>query len=61
MAKEVKEDVLETKKETVDNPETVEDAPKTFTQSEVNDLIEKRLAKLEKLNKFDIISLREVR
>lgn len=48
MAEEVKEDVLETKKETVDNPETVEDAPKTFTQSEVNDLIEKRLAKQEK-------------
>lgn len=36
MAEEVKEDVLEIEKETVDNPETVEDAPKTFTQSEVN-------------------------
>lgn len=57
MAEEVKEDVLETEKETVDNPETVEDAPKSFTQSEV----EKHLAKLEKLNKFVIICLREVR
>lgn len=48
MAEEVKEDVLEIEKETVDNPETVEDAPKTFTQSEVDDLIKKRLAKQEK-------------
>jgi len=48
MAKEVKEDVLEIEKETVDNPETVEDAPKTFTQSEVDELIKKRLAKQEK-------------
>lgn len=31
MAEEVKEDVLETEKETVDNPGTVEDTPKTFT------------------------------
>lgn len=48
MAEEVKEDVLEIKKETVDNSETVEDAPKTFTQSEVDELIKKRLAKQEK-------------
>ena len=48
MAEEVKEDVLEIEKETVDNPETVEDAPKIFTQSEVDDLIKKRLAKQEK-------------
>ena len=45
---EVKEDVLEIEKETVDNSETVEDAPKTFTQSEVDELIKKRLAKQEK-------------
>ena len=48
MAEEVKEDVLEIEKETVDNPKPVEDAPKTFTQSEVDDLIKKRLAKQEK-------------
>lgn len=48
MAEKVKEDVLEIEKETVDNPETVEDTPKTFTQSEVDDLIKKRLAKQEK-------------
>ena len=48
MAEEVKEDVLEIEKETVDNSETVEDAPKTFTQSEVDELIKKRLAKKEK-------------
>lgn len=48
MAEEVKEDVLEIEKETVDNPEMVEDAPKTFTQSEVDELIKKRLAKQEK-------------
>ena len=48
MADEVKEDVLEIEKETVDNSETVEDAPKTFTQSEVDELIKKRLAKQEK-------------
>ena len=47
-AEEVKEDVLEIEKETVDNSETVEDAPKTFTQSEVDELIKKRLAKQEK-------------
>ena len=48
MAEEVKEDVLVIEKETVDNSETVEDAPKTFTQSEVDELIKKRLAKQEK-------------
>lgn len=48
MAEEVKEDVLEIEKETVDNSETVEDTPKTFTQSEVDELIKKRLAKQEK-------------
>ena len=48
MAEEIKEDVLEIEKETVDNSETVEDAPKTFTQSEVDELIKKRLAKQEK-------------
>ena len=48
MAEEVKEDVLEIEKETVDNPEKVEDAPKTFTQIEVDELIKKRLAKQEK-------------
>lgn len=48
MAEEVKEDVLKIEKETVDNSETVEDAPKTFTQSEVDELIKKRLAKQEK-------------
>ena len=48
MAEEEKEDVLEIEKETVDNSETVEDAPKTFTQSEVDELIKKRLAKQEK-------------
>ena len=45
---EEKNDALETEKESVDNPETVEDAPKTFTQSEVDELIKKRLAKQEK-------------
>ncbi len=48
MAEEVKEDVLEIEKETVDNSEAVEDTPKTFTQSEVDELIKKRLAKQEK-------------
>lgn len=48
MAEEEKNDALETEKELVDNPEKVEDAPKTFTQSEVDELIKKRLAKQEK-------------
>ena len=48
MAEEEKHDVLETELDNVDNPETVEDTPKTFTQSEVDELIKKRLAKQEK-------------
>lgn len=48
MAEEEKNDVLETELDNVDNPETVEDTPKTFTQSEVDELIKKRLAKQEK-------------
>ena len=48
MAEEEKNDVLETELDNVDNPETVEDAQKTFTQSEVDELIKKRLAKQEK-------------
>ena len=48
MAEEVKEVVLENEEGSVDNSETVEDAPKTFTQSEVDELIKKRLAKQEK-------------
>ena len=48
MAEEEKNDVLETELDNVDNPEEVEDAPKTFTQSEVDELIKKRLAKQEK-------------
>ena len=48
MAEEVKEVVLENEEESVDNSEAVEDAPKTFTQSEVDELIKKRLAKQEK-------------
>lgn len=48
MAEKVKEVVLENEEESVDNSETVEDAPKTFTQSEVDELIKKRLAKQEK-------------
>ena len=48
MAEEVKEDVLNIEKETDVNPETIEDTQKTFTQSEVDELIKKRLAKQEK-------------
>lgn len=48
MAENEKEVVLENEEETVDNSETVEDTPKTFTQSEVDELIKKRLAKQEK-------------
>ena len=48
MAEEEKNDVFETKLDNVDNPEEVEDTPKTFTQSEVDELIKKRLAKQEK-------------
>lgn len=47
MAEEEKNDVLETELDNVDNPEG-EDTPKTFTQSEVDELIKKRLAKQEK-------------
>nr|DAW59306.1 MAG TPA: capsid scaffolding protein [Caudoviricetes sp.] len=48
MAEEEKNDVLETELDNVDNPAEVEGAPKTFTQSEVDELIKKRLAKQEK-------------
>ena len=48
MAEEEKNDVLETELDNVDNPAEVDDAPKTFTQSEVDELIKKRLAKQEK-------------
>lgn len=48
MAEKEKNDVLETEMDNVDNPAEVEGAPKTFTQSEVDELIKKRLAKQEK-------------
>lgn len=48
MAEEEKNNVLETELDNVDNPAEVDDAPKTFTQSEVDELIKKRLAKQEK-------------
>ncbi|MBY4972936.1 DUF4355 domain-containing protein [Streptococcus suis] len=48
MAEEIKDTVVETEKETVDTSETAETTEKTFTQDEVNSLIEKRLAKQEK-------------
>ena len=48
MAEEEKNDVLETELDNVDNPAEVEGALKTFTQSEVDELIKKRLAKQEK-------------
>lgn len=48
MAEEEKNDVLETELDNVGNPAEVDDAPKTFTQSEVDELIKKRLAKQEK-------------
>ena len=48
MAEEVKEDVLEIEKETVDNPKTVEDAPKTFTQSQLDEIIQKEKAKAKR-------------
>ena len=48
MAEEEKNDVLETELDNVDNPADVEGTPKTFTQSEVDELIKKRLAKQEK-------------
>lgn len=48
MAEEEKNDVLETELDNVDNPAEVEGTSKTFTQSEVDELIKKRLAKQEK-------------
>lgn len=48
MAEDIKDTVVETEKETVDTSETAETTEKTFTQEEVNTLIEKRLAKQEK-------------
>lgn len=48
MAEEVKEPVVEPKEEQVDTQQEVESTEKTFTQSEVDDLIKKRLAKQEK-------------
>lgn len=48
MAEDTKDAVVETEKETVDTSETAETTEKTFTQDEVNALIEKRLAKQEK-------------
>ncbi|HFI0143463.1 TPA: DUF4355 domain-containing protein [Streptococcus suis] len=48
MAEDTKDAVVETEKETVDTSETAETTEKTFTQDEVNSLIEKRLAKQEK-------------
>ncbi|WP_170243865.1 capsid assembly scaffolding protein Gp46 family protein [Streptococcus suis] len=48
MADDIKDTVVETENETVDTSETAETTEKTFTQEEVNALIEKRLAKQEK-------------
>lgn len=48
MAEDIKDTVVETENETVDTSETAETTEKTFTQEEVNALIEKRLAKQEK-------------
>ncbi|HFI0175724.1 TPA: DUF4355 domain-containing protein [Streptococcus suis] len=48
MAENIKDAVVETENETVDTSETAETTEKTFTQEEVNALIEKRLAKQEK-------------
>ncbi|HFR3747454.1 TPA: DUF4355 domain-containing protein [Streptococcus suis] len=48
MAENIKDAVVETENETVDTSETAETTEKTFTQDEVNALIEKRLAKQEK-------------
>lgn len=47
MAEEIKE-VVETETEAVDTPEVVETTEKTFTQSEVDDIVQKRLSKAEK-------------
>lgn len=48
MAEEQKQTVEEPKEEQVDTQQEVESTEKTFTQSEVDDLIKKRLAKQEK-------------
>jgi hypothetical protein len=48
MAEEQKTTVEEPKEEQVDTQQEVESTEKTFTQSEVDDLIKKRLAKQEK-------------
>lgn len=48
MAEDTKDAVVETENETVDTSEMAETTEKTFTQEEVNALIEKRLAKQEK-------------
>lgn len=48
MAEEQKTTVEEPKEEQVDTQQEVESIEKTFTQSEVDDLIKKRLAKQEK-------------
>lgn len=48
MAEEQKPTVEEPKEEQVDTQQEVESTEKTFTQSEVDDLIKKRLAKQEK-------------
>lgn len=48
MAEEEKTTVEEPKEEQVDTQQEVESTEKTFTQSEVDDLIKKRLAKQEK-------------
>ncbi|MGQ7337091.1 DUF4355 domain-containing protein [Streptococcus suis] len=48
MADDIKDTVVETEEETVDTSQAEETTEKTFTQEEVNALIEKRLAKQEK-------------
>lgn len=48
MAEDTKDTVVEPKEEQVDTRQEVESTEKTFTQSEVDDLIKKRLAKQEK-------------
>ncbi|MEG3310672.1 DUF4355 domain-containing protein [Streptococcus sp. SS-4456] len=48
MAEDIKDTVVDTENETVDTPKQEETAEKSFTQEEVNALIEKRLAKQEK-------------
>ncbi|HFI0448591.1 TPA: DUF4355 domain-containing protein [Streptococcus suis] len=48
MAEDTKDTVVETEKETVDTSETAETTKKTFTQAEVDDIVQKRLSKAEK-------------